>query len=83
MCGCKRTMSILLSNSFTIPRFHVPRIKLFKGNSEISTLVKKKKTCYCLMKGTENGEGLLSNLLEHLLASRHHNCMSELQNMKC
>jgi hypothetical protein len=33
------------------------------------------------MKGTENGEGLLRNLLEELFASRDCDCMSELQNI--
>jgi len=75
-------MSIFLSNSFTIPRIHEPGTKVFKGNSKIYTLVKKKKTCYCLMKGTENGEGLLRNLCEHLLASRDHDHISELQSIQ-
>jgi len=34
------------------------------------------------MKHTENGEGLLRNLLEQLLAGRYCYCMSELQNIQ-
>jgi len=38
----KLIISIFLSNSFTIPRFHVLQTEVFKGNCEIWTFVKKK-----------------------------------------